>query len=142
MRRFFEGKVLAVAAVVGGAVLASVAPVMAEVSADSPSDLAVRIESPAKWLALGAAINVPVSYACPVGTDAGLTLTVNQAVAGGLATGLGRKHDVPCTGRTETAIVNVLARDHAFRWGTAYGEVSLNKLVGGVTDRREFRIAP
>ena len=80
MRKFSGGKALAVAAVVGGAVLASVAPVMADVAAQSPSTAAVRVESPAKIKALGAVAEVKVTYACQSGAQAYLNLNVTQSV--------------------------------------------------------------
>jgi hypothetical protein len=52
MKKYFGGKALAVAAVAGGAIIASVAPVMAEVSAESPSVALIRVENPAKIKAL------------------------------------------------------------------------------------------
>ena len=45
MTKLSMGKTAAIVAVAGGAVLASIAPVMADVSAQSPSAGAIRVES-------------------------------------------------------------------------------------------------
>ncbi|MFS8101277.1 hypothetical protein LFM09_29545 [Lentzea alba] len=142
MRKFFRGKALAIMAVVGGAVLASIAPVMAEVSADSPSAPAVRLESPGKLLASGAAVNVPITYTCPVNDRGSATVNVyvTQNVLGGIAFGYKQKV-LPCTGRPEKAAVAVLAYEgKAFRPGTAYGRLVLATWDGQPEDEREFKI--
>ena len=125
MKKFFGGKTLAVVAVAGGAVLASIAPVMAEVSAQSPSAGLVRVES-AKLKALGAAAEVKVTYTCPVGTQSTyLSLTLTQNVGIGVASGNAYKDNLPCTGGFETTTLNVSANDRAFLWGKAFAKAEL-----------------
>jgi hypothetical protein len=143
-RKFFGGKGLAVAAVVAGAVLACIAPVMAEVSADSPSAPVVRLESPAKLKAWGAAIEVQVGYTCPVNEKgtAAVNVYVSQAVLGGGIAGGYAQKELPCTGRYEIAAVNLQPWEgKAFQPGVAYGQLALALWPGGmVYDDREFHI--
>ncbi|MFS8101278.1 hypothetical protein LFM09_29550 [Lentzea alba] len=142
MRKFFGGKALAVAAVVSGAVLASVAPVMAEDGADSPANLAVRLEPTAKWRAWGAAIDVEVTYACPAGSTTSVFVMVSQAVLGEVAVGRESKPGQPCTGGFETTTVTVQAGGQAFRWGDAYGTASIYPQQGYLATDSELRIVP
>jgi hypothetical protein len=117
MMKLSGGKTLAVVAVAGGAILASIAPVMAEVSAQSPSAGLVRVES-AKWKAFGAAAEVKVTYTCPVGTQSTyLNVSLTQNVGIGVASGSAYKDSVPCTGGFETTTLNVTANDRAFLLG-------------------------
>ncbi|SEQ12118.1 hypothetical protein SAMN05216188_102133 [Lentzea xinjiangensis] len=143
MKKFTGGKALAVVAVAGGAVLASIAPVMADVSAQSPSAGAIRVESPAKWKAWGAAIEVQLTYACPAGHQGHLNVTVNQAVLGGVAVGNTYK-EITCTGGFETTAVNVTANERAFRWGSAFAKSELRTYQNGnaARDEREIQIVP
>ncbi|GAA3630029.1 hypothetical protein C8D88_1011762 [Lentzea atacamensis] len=126
MTKFSGGKTLAVVAVAGGAILASIAPVMADVSAESPSVAAIRVESPAKIKALGAAVEIQVTYACPKGSQASLNLNVSQTVIGGVANGGAYKSSINCTGAFETITMNVAAQNRAFRWGTAFVAANIN----------------
>ncbi|MFI6101321.1 hypothetical protein ACIA8G_37730 [Lentzea sp. NPDC051213] len=144
MKKLSGGKTLAVAAVAGGAVLASVAPVLADVSAQSPSTAAIRVESPAKWKAWGAAIEVQVTYACqPGSSQAYFNLSVTQSVVGGVAVGGAYKDNLNCTGGFETTTVNVTANDRAFRWGTAFAKAELRGYPNSVArDEREIKIVP
>ncbi|MFD4670800.1 hypothetical protein ACFWNN_13765 [Lentzea sp. NPDC058450] len=116
MKKLSGGKSLAVVAVAGGAILASIAPVMADVSAQSPSQSLVRVEGPANLRANGATIEVDVTYACPVtSTSAYVYVSATQAVGGGnVATGGGSK-GATCTGGFETVKVTVAASNKAFR---------------------------
>ncbi|HEX8864346.1 MAG TPA: hypothetical protein VF821_01700, partial [Lentzea sp.] len=83
MKKLSGGRSLAVLAVAGGAVLASVAPVLADVADASPSVAAVKVEQRAKIKALGAVADVQVTYACPTGSVAAVSVSLNQAVLGG-----------------------------------------------------------
>ncbi len=141
MRKFSGGKALAVAAVVGGAVLASVAPVMADVAAQSPSTAAVRVESPAKIKALGAVAEVKVTYACQSGAQAYLNLNVTQSVFGNIAQGNAYKENLSCTGGFETITLNVTANDKAFVWGKAFAKAELRAYPNSlVRDEREITL--
>lgn len=142
MNRSFGGKALAVVAVAGGALIASVAPVMAEVSAQSPSNMAVQVESPAKTEVLGAVLKVKVTYACPAGASGGLNLQVTEAVAGGRIASGNEDVSVDCTGDFKTVTVTVVARDNAFRRGIAYARAILSApMVGVAKDERQITIS-
>ncbi|MET9631281.1 hypothetical protein ABZX92_27845 [Lentzea sp. NPDC006480] len=137
----FSGKTLAIAAVAGGAILASVAPVMADVSAQSPSAGLVRVESPAKLKAWGAAIAVQVTYTCPAGSQASLQLIVNQAKFGGVAVGSAYENSLNCTGGFETLTLNVQANDRPFGLGEAFAKASINGWPNvSAKDERTIRI--
>jgi hypothetical protein len=140
VKKFSSGKTLAVVAVAGGAVLASVAPVMADVSAQSPSTAAVRIEAPAKIKAFGAAVEVEVTYACPQSSlSTYLYVSVTQNVVGSIASG-GSSKNVQCTGGFETAKVTVPAQNRAFLYGNAYVRADLNSYPNSATDERVIRL--
>jgi len=145
MRKFSGGRTLAVVAVAGGALLASIAPVMAEVSAQSPSQGAVRVESPAKWKTWGAVVEVKVTYSCPVGTQSPyLSLSLTQSVLGGVASGSGYKENLDCTGGFETVTLNVTANERAFQfWSTAFAKADLRGYPNAnAKDEREIQINP
>lgn len=137
MKKLSGGKTLAIAAVAGGAILASVAPVMADVSAQSPSTSAVRIETPAKLKAWGAAVEVQVTYACARSSSTGtyLYVSINQNVLGRIASGGGSK-SVTCTGGFETTTVTVAAQNLAFWPIDAYAKADLNAYPNTATDER------
>jgi hypothetical protein len=143
MKKLSGGRTVAVVAVAGGVILASIAPVMADVSAQSPSAGLVRVESPAKWKAWGAAIEVPVTYTCPVGTQSAyLNLSVTQSVWGLVASGSAYR-DLDCTGGFETITLNVTANDHAFSWGKAFAKAEVRGYPNvGARDEREISINP
>ncbi|MEU0882978.1 hypothetical protein ABZ345_30595 [Lentzea sp. NPDC005914] len=141
MKKFSGGKTLAIAAVAGGAILASVAPVMADVSAQSPSAGLIRVESPAKLKAWGAAIEVKVTYTCPVGTQSSLNLVVNQAKLGGVAIGGAYQSNLNCNGAFETVTLNVQANDRAFGLGKAFAKAEIQGYPNvGAKDEREISI--
>lgn len=141
MKKFSAGKTLAVVAVAGGSLIASVAPVMADVSTQSPSNLALRVESPAKVEVSGAVLKVKVTYACPVGSSGNLSLQVTQAVAGGrIASGSGEA-GVDCIGDFKTVTVTLTARDNAFRRGIAYAQATMGvPMIGVAEDERQISI--
>ncbi|ONI83648.1 hypothetical protein ALI22I_34840 [Saccharothrix sp. ALI-22-I] len=130
-------KVLAVLAVVAGAVFASVLPSAADVSAQSPSQPALQVQSPAQRLARGAAISVDVSVVCPVNWANYVNLRVTQRVGPGIAKGYGYAQ-YTCTGSPQTITINLHAEDHAFRAGIAFA--SANMSGGQVIDEREIAI--
>jgi hypothetical protein len=120
--------------------MASVSPVMAQASTQSPSNMAVQVES-AKAEVLGAVLKVNVTYACPAGSPGGLNLQVNQAVAGGRIASGSEDVSVNCTGDSETVTVTVMARDNAFRRGVGYARATLSApMVGVARDERQITI--
>ena len=140
MKKFSGGKTLAVVAVAGGAILASIAPVMADVSAQSPSTSAVRVEDPAKIKAWGAAIEVQVTYACPQGSSSGyLYVNVSQNVFGRIASGNGSK-SVTCSGGFVTTTVSVPSQNLAFWPGSAYAKADLNSYPNSASDERVIKL--
>jgi hypothetical protein len=143
MKKLSGGKTLAVVAAMGGAVLASVMPVMADVSSDSPAAGTVKTESPAKIKAWGAAVEITVTYNCPTssGLTSSLSVDINQAVFGGLAKGFANK-TVPCTNKTETTTITATAQDKAFIWGKAYVRAGLYTNPYSAHDEREITFQP
>ncbi|MGI5502812.1 hypothetical protein [Lentzea sp. CA-135723] len=141
MKKLSGGRSLAVFAVAGGAVLASVAPVLADVSAQSPSQSLVRVEAPVNLRAQGAAIEVDVTYACPVTSPAYLYVSATQAVGGGnVATG-GASKGVTCTGGFETVTVTVPASNKAFRKNNkAYVKADLQAYPNNAVDERYVNV--
>lgn len=143
MKKLSGGKALAVVAVAGGALVASVAPVLADVSAESPSTAAVRVETNAKWKTFGAVAEVDVTYACQPGTQGYLNLNVTQAVFGSVANGSGYLENLTCTGGFQTVKLNVTANGKAFTWGKAFARVDLRTYQGNTArDEREITILP
>lgn len=141
MKKFSGGKTLAVVAVAGGAILASIAPVMAEVSAQSPSAALVRVESPAKLKALGAAVEVDVTYSCPVSqSPAYVSLSVTQNVGIGIASGSASK-SVTCTGGFQTVKMSVTPQNWAFNViSPAFAKAELSAWPHSATDERQIKI--
>lgn len=138
------GRTAAVVAVAGGAVLASIAPVMAEVSAQSPSAGAIRVES-AKLKALGAAVEVKVTYACPAGHTGYFNVALNQAKFLGVATGSAYKDYLDCTGGFETTTITVTANDRPFdAIAPAFAKSELRTYQNNNAGReeKEIRISP
>jgi hypothetical protein len=121
----FNAKVLAVIAIVAGALLAIVLPGEAQVSADSPSVAAIRIESPATLQARGAAIIAPVSVVCQPGAQAFVSISVTERVGGDIASGGGSAQIPSCTGGLQTLELSVLAQSSPFRKGTAFAAATV-----------------
>ena len=141
MKRSFGGRTLAVVAAAGGALIASVAPAMAQVSTQSPSAMVVQVESPAKTEVRGVVLKVNVTYACPAGTTVVLSLQVTEAVAGGRIASGSDDIGIDCTGESKTVTMTLTARDNAFRRGTAYAEASMGApMIGSARDEREIMI--
>ncbi|RDI30769.1 hypothetical protein [Lentzea flaviverrucosa] len=140
MKKFTAGKTAAVVAVAGGAILASIAPVMADVSAQSPSQALVRVESPAKRKASGAAVEADVTFSCPAGVQQGyINLSITQRVPFGVASGSTSK-SVTCTGAFQTVKVSVTAQNRAFLGGRAYAKAELSAWPHSATHEGEIQI--
>jgi hypothetical protein len=132
---------MAVAAVMVGGLLASVLPSGADVSADSPSVAAIRVESPATLLARGAAAAVTLSVVCTPGADAFVNVTVTEAVGNRIASG-GNSGPITCTGGFQSILINVAAQVTPFRRGVAFAQSSIF-VSGGLAssaDEREITI--
>ena len=142
MKKFSAGKTAAVLAVAGGAVLASIAPVMADVSAQSPSQSLVRVEDPGKLKAWGAAVELDVTYSCPVSQSQAyvyVSLTQNRPLIG-LATGTGSKN-VTCTGGFSTVKISVTAQNRGFGWGVpAFAKADLQAYPNTASDERTISL--
>lgn len=142
MKKFSGGKAIAVAAVAGGAILASIAPVMADVAAQSPSTAVVRVESPAKLKAWGAVAEVKVTYACQPGTQNYLNVSLTQSVFGSIAQGSAYKENLNCTGGFETITMNVTASDKAFGPWDAFAKAELRGFPNGnARDERVIKLS-
>ena len=140
MMKFSGGKTLAVVAVAGGALAASIAPVMADVSAQSPSTSLVRVESPAKLKAWGAAVDVQVTYVCPRYSSSYLYVSLSQNVLGRIATG-GASKQVTCTGGFETTTLYIQAQNLAFWPIETSAKAELNAYPNSpATDAREIKL--
>lgn len=140
MKKLSGGKTLAVVAVAGGALLASIAPVMADVSAQSPSVSTVRIETPAKLKAWGAAAEVEVTYACPqYSSSSYLYVNLTQNVLGRIASGGGSK-TVTCNGGFQTTTVTVTAQNLAFWPVDAFAKADLNAYPNPASDERVIKL--
>jgi hypothetical protein len=140
MMKFSGGKTLAVAAVAGGALAASIAPVMAEVSAQSPSTNLVRVESPAKLKAWGAAVDVQVTYVCSQSSGpAYVSVSLSQNVLGRIASGYASK-SVTCTGGFETTTLSLQAQNLAFWPLDAHAKADLSSYPNPATDARVIKL--
>lgn len=139
IRNVHPAKAAAVLAVVAGAIFASVLPSSADVSAQSPSQSGVRVQSPAERLARGAALSVEVLVACPAGSSNYVNVQITQRVGPGIASG-GGYTQFTCTGGLQTLDVTLHANQHAFRAGTAFASAYINSGPGQVRDDREIEI--
>lgn len=141
MKKFSGGKTLAVVAVAGGALAASIAPVMADVSAQSPSTSLVRVEPTAKLKAWGAAAEVQVTYSCPqTSSPTYLYVSLTQNVLGRIASG-GASKSVTCTGGFTTTTVTVTAQNLAFWPVKAFAKADLSSYPNSATDEREIELS-
>lgn len=143
--KLFRGKTLAVVAVVAGAVAASVVPGMADVSDQSPSNAAVLVESKAKFLAMGAAIEVKLTYTCPAGdVPPSGNVDVTQSVLGGITKGHLFISPPDCTGEQQAHTVHLVADDKPFRLGKAFVVGSIFSMNSSYSayDEHEITIVP
>ena len=141
-RARFNAKVLAIVAIVAGALLALGLPGEAQVSADSPSVAAIRIDSPATLQARGAAITAPVLVVCQPGATAFVSITVSQRVGGDIAIG-GAGDEIQCAGGFQTVNLTVFASSSPFRKGTAFAAANLSVFTfpgGQAEDQRDIEI--
>lgn len=105
----------------------------------------MQIGSPVTIEAKGAAVIVPITIVCAVGTPiADLSVDVVEAVGSSIAHGRTGLVGIACTGEPDTMDVVVLAENKPFRRGTAF--VSANFVVYDrdacltATDDREVRV--
>ena len=143
---------LAVVAIVAGTLIASVVPVSADVSADSPPVGLVRVESPGTLQARGAAVTVRVTFVGPASSPGPfsqgfLSVTVTERVGQQIATGSGSASIGWFTGGAETMELTVQAQPGSapFRRGTAFASASMqvNQCCTNsppATDQREIQI--
>jgi hypothetical protein len=81
--------------------------------------LDVQVESPARLLARGAAIEVPLEVTCNASGTVDLFVSVSQRSGSGVAEGFGSE-SVPCSGSGEQVTVTVQATGgKVFKKGTA-----------------------
>jgi hypothetical protein len=136
-------RTLAVAAIAAGGLGAAVLPSSADVSAQSPSVAAVRVESPATLIARGAAIRVPVTVVCQPGGQAFLSVTVAQNAGGEIARSSDFMSISSCTGDFQRFDLSMISETSApFRRGVAFATATLNVPgnPGPATDEREIKI--
>jgi hypothetical protein len=138
IRNVRPAKAAAVLAVVAGAIFASVLPSSADVSAQSPSQHGLRIQSPAQQLARGAAVRVETLATCPANWPGYISIRLTQRVGSDVATGYGYTNFV-CTGGLQTVMVTVTAEQNAFRASTAYATGNISG-GGSAFDEREIEI--
>jgi hypothetical protein len=141
IRAFGPAKAAAVLAVVAAAIFASVLPSSADVSAQSPSQPAVRVQSPAERLARGAALRAEVLVVCPANNYGYLDLKITQRVGPGIASGSAYT-SITCTGSLQSVVLSVHAMEHPFRAGTAFASarLSTSSSPGSIYDDREIAI--
>jgi hypothetical protein len=124
------GAALAIAA---GGVVAALGPSLPALAfVSGPLFLDVQAESPARLVARGAAVDVPLEVTCTATSPASVSVRLTQRVNGGLAQGTGSTL-VGCTGRHQQIIVRVTAsaEGQAFR---AKNAVADSSIFGCVTD--------
>lgn len=141
LRNVRPAKAAAVLAVVAGAIFASVLPSSADVSAQSPSQSGVRLQSPAERLARGAAVRVELLVTCPAsGWASSIGVRLSQRVGSDVASGYGYT-SFTCTGGLQSVSVTVQAEQNAFRASLAYASANLSGSGSNtVYDDREIEI--
>ena len=135
-------RIMAIVAIAGGALAATVLPSSADVSTQSPSVAAVRVESPAILAARGAAVIAPVTVVCQPGANAFLSIEITENAGGKIARGSNSVQINSCTGGFQEFNVAVTSETVPFRRGTAFGSASLfvSGVPGEATDDREISI--
>jgi hypothetical protein len=106
--------------------------------------LDVQVESPARLLARGAAVEVPVEVTCNATGTVDVFVTVTQRSGSGVAQGFGFEQ-VGCTGSGEQVTVLVQATgDKTFRKGTAVVSAEVSgcnaNVCGSETDSEVIEI--
>ncbi|TCO62602.1 hypothetical protein [Actinocrispum wychmicini] len=145
LRGLRSPRVMAIAAIAAGGLVAAVLPSSAEVSAQSVPVAAIRVESPATLLARGAAVAVTVTVVCQPGSSGSVNIEVTENAGGRIAKGFESAQVPSCTGGFQPVTLNVAAEPTVpFRAGTAFGQASV--FVNGpggfnqARDDREFKI--
>jgi hypothetical protein len=106
--------------------------------------LDVQVESPARLVARGAAVDVPLEVTCSGTTRVDVYVTVTQRSGSGVAEGFGYT-EVGCTGSGEQVIVRVRASGaKAFKQGTAVVTAEVfgcgTRVCGSETDSEVIEI--
>lgn len=92
--------------------------------------LDITVQSPARLLAGGAAVDVPVEYTCN-GISTSVSVNVTQRVGGkAVASGYGEAQ-VACTGAHQRTTVTVTATGKAFARGDAFATGRINGCLAG-----------
>jgi hypothetical protein len=121
-----KGRVVAGTALAAGAVWLAVStsafPAVAVSSTSPPAS--IDLQTQATLQAKGARVLVPVSFLCPGGAEASLSVSVTQRAGSAINTGYGESR-VRCTGTTTTLQVPVTATDKPFKNGTAAATATL-----------------
>jgi hypothetical protein len=116
---------VAATAVAAGGVAAMLSPASPAVAFFSPPlFLDVQVESPARLLARGAAVEVPLEVTCTSEQPAWVDVFVTQRVGGKIAQGYGNAQ-VGCTRQGQDIRITVTAYGNAFRAGTAFAEATI-----------------
>jgi hypothetical protein len=117
---------VAAAAVTAGGVAAMLSPASPAVAFFSPPlFLDVQVESPARLVARGAAVEVPLEVTCTSEEPAFVDVSVTQRVGNKIARGFGNAR-VGCTRQGQQIRVTVTAfSSNAFRTGTAFAEATI-----------------
>jgi uncharacterized protein (DUF58 family) len=136
---------VAVVAILAGSVLALFAttgPAVAFFSGGLFLD--VQVESPARMVSRGAAVDVTLEVTCNATSDAFVQVSVTQRSGSGVAQGFGFE-DVGCTGSGEQITVRAQAfGGKAFKQGTAVASAEIfgcnNVTCGSETDSEVIEI--
>ena len=146
MRSVRTRAVAAVAAVLAGLLLALLAPSGQAVAFFSGGlFLDVQVESPARLVARGAAVDVPVEVTCNATGTVSVFVTVTQRVNGGIAAG-SSFDEFSCSGAGQrvTVRVSASAAGRAFRQGTAVVDAEVfgcrPNVCGSETDTETVRL--
>jgi hypothetical protein len=134
---------LAVVAIAAGGLVAAVLPSSADVSTQSPSVAAVRVESPATLVARGAAVRATITVVCQPGAQAFLSLEITENAGGKIARGADSTQVPSCTGDFQQVSFSIASETVPFRRGTAFADANL--FVSGspgnsAEDQREITI--
>ena len=135
----------AVLALLAGGAVAALVPASAAVAFQSPptGSTSVEVQSPAALVARGAGVAVTVTYRCPAGQDASLSVFLTQRSGSETISASGGR-EVECTGEEEETTVVVTADGRVFKKGTAVGRADLFtcgfSFCGTMTDSKEVTI--
>jgi uncharacterized protein (DUF58 family) len=136
---------VAVVAILAGSVLALFATTGPAVAFFSGGlFLEVQVESPARMVSRGAAVDVTLEVTCNATSDAFVQVSVTQRSGSGVAQGFGFE-DVGCTGSGEQVVIRVQASGgKAFKQGTAVASAEIfgcnNVTCGSETDSEVIEI--